>query len=273
MTSTTTTLDWRPYEGDDDATVVGDLRVSSPVSDPRLAADRELLVHLPPGYEDSEKHYPVVYMHDGQNLFDEVASYSGEWEVDETMHALADEGIEAIVVGIPNADDDRGQEYTPYAHEEYGGGDADDYLAVLVDRIKPAIDERFRTESDPEATGIAGSSLGGLVSLYGFFEYPETFGFAGVFSPAFWWTHGRIFDYMTDQTRDTGRIYMDVGTDESDDEELRESYVNDATRMRDVLREQGYDDSQLEFVLDEGAIHRESAWARRFPDAMRFLLG
>ncbi|WP_435320587.1 alpha/beta hydrolase [Haloarchaeobius sp. TZWSO28] len=274
MTTTSTTLDWRPYEGDPDATVVGDLRVSSRFSDPRLAADRELLVHLPPGYEDSGKAYPVVYMHDGHNLFDEVASYSGEWEVDETMANLHDEGIDAIVVGIPNADDDRQLEYTPYAHEEFGGGGADDYLEVLVERLKPMVDEAFRTRDDTASTGLAGSSLGGLVSLYGFFEYPDTFGFAGVFSPAFWWTDGKIFDYMAEQTRDSGRIYMDVGTAEGDDDEdLQEAYVTDAKRMCDVLREQGYDDSQLEFVLDEGGIHHESAWARRFPNAMRFLLG
>jgi predicted alpha/beta superfamily hydrolase len=120
---------------------------------------------------------------------------------------------------------------------------------------------------------LLGSSLGGLVSLYGFFEYPETFGFAGVLSPAFWWTHGRIFDYVERQSHVPGRVYMDVGGEESpDDPELSATYLDEARRMADLLRGMGYDESQLRFVVEDGAIHHETAWARRFPDAARFLL-
>ena len=269
----TDSLTWREYDLTDDPTVVGDVRVSSELYSERLDRETHLLAYLPPSYETSDREYPVVYMHDGQNLFDERTSYSGEWRVDETMESLADEGIEAIVVGIPTADDDRGTEYSPYAHDDFGGGDADRYLAFLVERVVPLIEEQFRTETDREHRGLAGSSLGGLVSLYGFFEYPETFGFAGVLSPAFWWTEGRIFEYVADQSHVPGRIYVDVGGDEMPDApELSEAYREDAREMVDLLADLGYDDAELEFVFDEGAVHHEDAWARRFPDAARFLL-
>ena len=266
-------IDWRPYEPTDDHTVVGDVRVSEVIDAPTLHADRPLLVSLPPSYTDSDESYPVVYMHDGQNLFDEVTSYSGEWRVDETMQHLSDEGIEAIVVGIPNADDARGDEYTPYPHPEHDGGDADQYLEFLFGTVKPLVDETFRTRPGREHTGLAGSSLGGVVSLYGFFEYPEQVGFAGVLSPAFWWPGEPMFEYVADQPRTDGRLYVDVGGNESpDDPELNETYLRDAARMVDQLGEQGYDDERLRFVVDEDARHHESAWAERFPDAMRFLL-
>jgi predicted alpha/beta superfamily hydrolase len=266
-------IDWRPYAPGDDHTVVGDVRVSSTLEAPTLHTDRRLLTYLPPSYTDSDESYPVVYMHDGRNLFDEATSYSGEWRVDETMERLSDEGIEAIVVGIPNADEARGDEYTPYPHPEHGGGDADQYLDFLFETVKPLVDEAFRTRPGREHTGLAGSSLGGVVSLYGFFEYPEQVGFAGVLSPAFWWPGEPLFEYVADQPRTDGRLYVDVGGNESpDDPELNEAYLRDAERMVEQLREQGYGDEQIRFVVDEEARHHESAWAERFPDAMRFLL-
>lgn len=266
-------VSWRPYDLSDDPTVVGDVRVSDRLTDERLESPRRLLASLPPSHRDSETEYPVLYMHDGLNLFDERTSYSGEWQVDETMERLSDEGIEAIVVGVPNADDSRATEYVPYQHDEREGGNADSYLSFLVERVKPLVDERFRTREGRDSTGIAGSSLGGLVSLYGFFEYPETFGFAGVMSPAFWWTDGEIFDYVRAQERVSGKLYVDVGGDERpDDPERSREYRADAERMVELLREKGYGESALRFVLEEGANHHESAWARRFPEMVRFLL-
>jgi len=281
----TDALDWREYDLSDDPTVTGDVRVSSSLYAERLDRELELLAYLPPAYETSAREYPVVYMHDGRNLFDDRLSYSGEWQVDETMEELADEGLEAIVVGIPNADDDRGAEYSPveptgtgvedapYDSEELPGGDADEYLAFLAERVVPGVEDSFRTKSDRDHRGLAGSSLGGLVSLYGYFEYPDLYGFAGVMSPAFWWTEGQIFDYVADQSRVPGRLYIDVGNDETPDSpDLSARYREEARRMVDLLAELGYGEDELEFVLEDGAVHHEDAWARRFPDAVRFLL-
>ncbi|EJN60873.1 hypothetical protein HSB1_14760 [Halogranum salarium B-1] len=266
-------IDWRPYDLTDGHTVLGDVRVSSTIETP-LSTDRHLLVSLPPSYTDSDRSYPVVYMHDGQNLFDEATSNSGEWCVDETMARLSDEGREAIVVGIPHGGDARGDEYTPYPHEEYGGGDADQYLQFLFETVKPLVDETFQTHPGREATGLVGSSLGGVVSLYGFFEYGAKVGFAGVMSPAFWWPGEPMFEYVADQSRTDGRLYVDVGGQESpDNPELNEAYVRDAERMAEQLREQGFTDDRLRFVVDDDARHHESEWAERFPDTMRFLLG
>ena len=270
-------------------TAVGIIKRCEAVYSPQLDNQRELLVYLPPSYEyDEAARYPVLYMHDGYNLFDAATSYIGEWQVDETLQMLSVEGIEAIVVGIPNRDDQepdsRRREYSPYPNAAYGveTGQGAAYMAFLAETVKPLIDASFRTLPDREHTGLAGSSLGGLISLYGFLQYPAVFGLAGVFSPAFWFTAGAIFDYVAAAAFQPGRIYMDVGTAEganlSDDKTaaLAQSmrYVTDARRMRDLLVQKGcHPGHNFVYVEDEGGIHNESAWARRLPGALRFLLG
>ena len=265
---------WLDYPATAQSTVVGTIKVSRDEVGPPQIAPRPLLVYLPPSYAGSDRRYPVLYMHDGRNLFDAATSYSGEWQVDETMEALSAEGIEALVVGIPNADDARAGEYSPHAHREYGGGNADAYLRFLVGTVKPLIDRSFRTLPDRVHTGTMGSSLGGLVSLYALFTRPEVFGFAGVLSPAFWWTEGTIFPWMEQAPFVPGRIYMDVGDQEVPEVPgMREAYLNDAIRMAALLRGKGYTDADLYFAVDPGGEHREAAWARRLPTALRFLLG
>ncbi|KTG10933.1 alpha/beta hydrolase [Haloprofundus marisrubri] len=274
--------EWHPYDLTDDHTVVGDVLVSEELDpdSPKLPS-RRILVYLPPSYRegddfnetDGDDAYPVLYMHDGQNLFDERTSNAGEWRVDETMQALAEEALEAIVVAVPHGLDNRHNEYTPHPSEEFGGGDADAYLDFLASELKPVLDDEFRTRTDRDATGLMGSSLGGLVSLYGYFEYPEMFGFAGVMSPAFWWNR-EIFDYVESQSHVSGKLYVDVGGNERpDDPERTREYVEDAERMVELLRSKGYDEDELRFVVDDEAIHHEDAWADRLPDAVRFLLG
>ena len=142
-------------------TVVGDLRVQRGVRSPQLNNARDVLLWLPPSYNESSRHYAVLYMHDAQNLFDEYTSYIGEWRLDETMLALSAEGLEAIVVGLPNMQDMRRVEYNPYPP-----GRGDDYMRFIVETVKPLIDRDFRTLPDAQHTGIAGSSMGGLISLY-----------------------------------------------------------------------------------------------------------
>lgn len=274
--------EWRSYTQDNaQHTVVGDLRILDHIASPQLNNQRHLLVWLPPAYADVTRRFPVLYMHDGDNLFDAYASYAGEWGVDETLTALHDEGLAAIVVGIPNMGDTRFNEYSPYDDtiRERGHGVGDVYLRFIIDTVKPLIDAQFRTLPDVAHTGIAGSSMGGLISLYAFLTHPDVFGLCGAFSPVFWYGEAALYDLT--QTPAHGRVYLDIGTVEGEvyanlatREAITESAANDAyrdgvRRLRDGLQQTGY---VLHYVEDAGERHHESAWAKRLPDALRFLL-
>ena len=279
----TDAIEWRPYDGAPDSTVVGDVRVSDPISVEYLDVERKLLAYLPPGYEESDRSYPVVYMHDGRNLFDEAASNDGEWGVDETMEELADDGIEAIVVGVPNAGEDRMAEYAPFLDtatlppdmaEQFPEGEVygDQYLDFLLETVKPAVESAFRTSDDRDETGVAGSSMGGLISLYAQFREPETFGFAGVMSPAVTPPFTEIFEFVESVGHVDARIHVDVGGEEFAEEPAQsEAFEDGARRLADTLEQMGYDEN-LQFVYEGDAVHHESAWRRRFPEMMRFLL-
>jgi predicted alpha/beta superfamily hydrolase len=198
-TSDQTAVQWLAYGEYYDSgrghQVSGTIRVAPAVHSPELGNRRDILVYLPPSYHEGEGRYPVIYMQDGQNLFDEATSYAGEWGVDETMEALGrEEGLEAIIVGVPNMGIQRVDEYSPFRDRRLGGGRGDDYLRFLTQTLKPQIDRDFRTLGGRKHTGILGSSLGGLISLYGFFRAPAVFGFAGVMSPSLWFAGGAIYD-------------------------------------------------------------------------------
>ncbi|HEX9373980.1 MAG TPA: alpha/beta hydrolase-fold protein [Roseiflexaceae bacterium] len=274
---------WRDYKDQRSAhTVVGDLRVYDAVYSPQLHNRRRLFVYVPPSYAGGEARYPVIYMQDGQNLFDQMISYAGEWQVDETMEALSLEGIEAIVVGIPNMGVRRVDEYSPFRDRRLRkGGRGDWYVAFVADTVKPLIDRAFRTLPGREHTGILGSSMGGLISLYAFFRRPEVFGFAGALSPSLWFAEEAIFSYVQQAPSLPGRLYLDVGTHEGPDTRVDHRsphkyisrYLGAARRMRDLLAGRGYGpDSQLRYEEEEQATHGEAAWARRLPGALRFLL-
>jgi predicted alpha/beta superfamily hydrolase len=246
---------WQSYRGE---TVAGDVRVL------QSELDRDLYAYLPPTYEHTDRRYPVLYMHDGLNLFDTPLSFNGEWRVDETMEQLASEGIEAIVVGVPHGEN-RTAEYVP---SERGGA----YVEFLVDQVKPLVDSSLRTEPERLATGLAGSSLGGIISLYGFLVRNDVFSFAGVMSPAFWCDES-LFALAEDTPRRDGRIWMDVGGREHpDDPALSARYVDVYERMMSILQRRGYGDLHLRTLLVPEARHHESAWSVRLPDALRFLL-
>ncbi|MEQ8672458.1 MAG: alpha/beta hydrolase-fold protein [Aggregatilineales bacterium] len=276
--------DWVDYHTlRPDNTVSGNVKILQQFYSPELSNRRDLLVYLPPSYDQSpEKSYPVLYMHDGQNLFDGHTSYVGEWHVDETMQKLAtEENIEVIVVGIPNMEQDRLHEYSPFKdRRSLGWGNT--YMRFLVDSVKPVIDRDFRTLPDRDNTGIAGSSMGGLISLYGYFKYKDVFGIAGVISPALWFGEGAIYQYVEEAKFVPGKVYIDVGTHESVLIKAKDQtygydvprYVISVRKMRDLLERKGYiEDQNLLYVEDEGAVHNEKDWARRFPDIMRFLYG
>jgi predicted alpha/beta superfamily hydrolase len=266
---------WRPYPRGKSHTVVGQLWRLRGLKSPQLGNKRDLVVYLPPSYDKSERRYPVLYMHDGQNIFDAATSYVGEWQVDETMEALSNEGLEAIVVGIPNAGVERLNEYSPFRDKEHGGGKGDLYLEFLTQTVKPLIDEEFRTLPRREHTGLMGSSMGGLISLYGYYRCPEVFGFAGVVSPAFWFGNSAIFDFVVQAPQLPGKIYMDVGFREVTLSEVSSRrYLGHVRKMNRLLRAKGWTPRQdYLYVEDPKGVHNEADWARRLPEAMRFLLG
>jgi predicted alpha/beta superfamily hydrolase len=237
------------------------------VFSPELGNERDLLVSLPGGHASGERRYPVIYMHDGQNLFDPAQSFSGSWNVDVAMAEVSLDGLGAIVVGVPNMGNERLDEYAPFEHPKLGGGKGDQYLEYLINTVKPLVDQKYFTAADREHTGIAGSSMGGLISLYAFFRYPETFGFAGVLSPSLWLTERKMFDFIERAPFSPGKLYLDVGDLEG------ERHVDKALRLRDMLIEKGYRlGEDLMWVEEELGAHHESAWARRFRDALPFLL-
>ena len=212
-------FDWRPYHHyyHHHHSVVGNLQIAPNVWSPQTQNKRHVLALLPPSYHQSDKRYPVIYMHDGQNLFDHVTSFAGDWQVDETMQKLSQEGLEAIIVGLNNTGEDRLKEYTPFVSQRLGGGHGKQYLDFLIDTVKPTIDRDFRTCPTPEHTGIVGSSLGGLISLYAFFARSDVFGLAGVMSPSLWFANRAIVDYVDNAPFPGGKIYLDAGTREYND--------------------------------------------------------
>jgi predicted alpha/beta superfamily hydrolase len=264
--------DWLDYPAADDGlkhTVTGEMKVLPEVWSPQLGNRRDILVHLPPSYATGERRYPVLYMQDGQNLFDRATSFAEEWGVDRTMMAVAKrDGVEAIVVGIPNVANQRIDEYSPFADRKLGGGRGNHYLEFVLDTVKPRIDASFRTITERGATGVIGSSMGGLISLYAYFRYPDAIGFAGAMSPALWFAERAIFAYLAAETYSPGRLYIDAGTLEGPAE------VEDVTRLRELLVEKGYRKGRdLLAVIEKGGRHDERAWGRRFRKALPFLLG
>jgi predicted alpha/beta superfamily hydrolase len=263
-------MDWQEYTSPNGTqqSAVGNIKILKELESPELGNRRDLLVYLPPSYDSSDRRYPVIYMHDGQNLFDDATSFAGEWAVDQTLESASEQGLEAIVVGVPNAGASRMDEYSPFVDAKMGGGRGDLYVDFLVRTVKPLVDASFRTLPEAQFTGIAGSSMGGLISLYAFFREPHVFGFAGVMSPALWFAGGAIFDYMSQVAFAPGRLYLDVGTNEG------EMTLSNVKRARDMLLGMGYRLGwDLLCVIDEGASHNEAAWRRRLRRELQFLIG
>ena len=234
---------------------------------PQLGNSREVTVYLPPGYQGSSRRYPVIFMQDGQNLFDPRTSFAGDWGLLESLDDVARRESVPIVVAVPNMGDERIAEYSPFVDTMAGGGKGDAYLHFLVETLKPMIDRMFRTLPDAGSTGIGGSSMGGLISLYGFFRRPDIFGFCSSQSPSLWFADRAIFPFVEAAPFAPGRIYLDTGTDEGS-----ASLVN-ARRMRDLLIVRGYrEGSDLRWVEETGGSHHEAAWGRRFKAALPFLL-
>ncbi len=238
---------------------------------PQLGRTRRVWIYFPPDYETSGKSYPVLYMHDGQNLFDASTSFAGEWEVDETLNILAAQGKHVpIVIGIDNGID-RIAEYTPWTNTEYGGGDGDKYIQFIVETLKPYIDQHYRTLPDRENTGIMGSSLGGLISHYGSVKYQEVFSKAGLFSPSYWFS-----DNIWSFTHTTGKqkemwFYQLCGSNEGSNLTESENVVNDMKRMNDSLVSLGFGQNNIFNKVVAGGQHNEKLWREAFGAAYLWL--
>lgn len=245
----------------------GTLHPVGPVASPELGNTRDILVYLPSTYRRDSRRYPVIYMQDGQNLFDPRTSFAGDWGLLPALADLPPRTPEPLVVAIPNVGADRIGEYSPFSDPKAGGGQGDRYLDFILHTLKPAIDREFRTLPGREGTGIAGSSMGGLLSLYGFFRRPESFGFVASLSPSLWFADGAIFPFVEAAPYVPGKVYLDIGTAEG-----AESLLN-AQRMRDLLLAKGYREGvDLRWVEETGGTHTEAVWGRRFKAALPFLL-
>ncbi|HEY7723819.1 MAG TPA: alpha/beta hydrolase-fold protein [Anaeromyxobacteraceae bacterium] len=246
------------------STVVGDVAQTSA---PGFLGGRRIWVYLPPGYHQTTDRYPVLYMFDGQNVFDFATSFAGEWKVDETLEALvpAGETSPLLVVAIDHAGSGRIDEYTPWMDAGDGGGGAA-HLAAIADVLVPWVDATYRTLGGPGQTGIGGASLGGLMALYAVYARPDVFGLGLAMSPSIWWASLAVVDFAAGSPRPAARVWMDMGTAEY------ASAIDDLRAMRDAMVAQGFVlGADLVVVEDPGAAHNEAAWSRRFPDAARYL--
>jgi len=231
---------------------------------------RDVLVQLPDGYAtEPDRRYPVLYLHDGQNMFDACTAFGGvEWRADETTQALTQAGRVSplIVVALENTAS-RLDEYTPVPDREHGGGGAEAYARVVA-TVKQVVDATYRTRSDAASTGVLGSSLGGLVSLHLGLTRPGTYTRIGALSPSVWWSDRELVSRIgTQTTMPPLRIHADMGTQEGDGDA-----INDARALRDALLSLGFvAGSDLSYVEVPGGRHHESAWAARFGDVLAFL--
>jgi predicted alpha/beta superfamily hydrolase len=254
-------------------TLTGEFRTHAKFHSKFLTTDRDVLVYLPPGYEaEGHRRYPVLYLHDGQNLFDGATSFvpGQEWGVDETAQALVlARAVEpVIIVGVYNTGRERVEEYTPSADPRFRvGGKADLYGRLLVEELKPFIDSHYRTRAGAADTGLGGSSLGGLVTMYLGLRYPEVFGKLAVVSPSVWWDRRRIVsDVRAAAPKKRARVWLDMGTDEG------AGAIGDARLLRDALVSKGWRLGQdLNYFEAAGGKHSEAAWAQRVEPMLRFL--
>jgi len=237
-----------------------------------LRNQRDLIVYLPPGYDaQPQRRFPVLYLHDGQNLFDGATSFipGMDWHVGQTAdECIYDGRVEPlIIVGIYNAGKQRLREYTPTRAPRLGGGSANRYAKFLLEEVLPFVNAQYRALDGAESTGIGGSSLGGLVSLYVGLRQPQVFGRIAALSPSVWWNERVILRFAaTAAVKPLPRIWLDIGTREGP------RIVDDVERFRDILVGKGWQlDQNLHYERVEGAEHNEAAWARRVAPFLQFL--
>jgi predicted alpha/beta superfamily hydrolase len=261
-------------------TLTGDIRYHEKFKSRCLDNERTLIVYLPPDYkQDAERRYPVLYMHDGQNIFDAATSFIGvEWQADETAERLIKAGrIEpVIIVGIYN-NPDRVGEYTPSQdRKQKSGGKGELYAKFMVEEVKPFIDKEYRTMPDRKHTAVAGSSLGGLISLYICSQQPQTFSMCGAISPAIMWDDSRILGELRDNEAalKSARFWVDMGTKEGKQVESFSKAIGDARGLIAVFDKAGMVPGRDYYYWEVAdGEHNEAAWAARFDKVLLYFFG
>jgi len=231
---------------------------------PQLGRQRRVWIYLPPAYATSGKKYPVIYMHDGQNLFDDYTSGYGEWGIDEIMDKMPDDK-QSIIVGIDHGGEYRITEYDPY-DSKYGKGRGDDYVDFLAKTLKPYIDQNYRTKKDARQTTVAGSSMGGIISMYAVLKYPNVFGNGGIFSPAFWISPDMYQFAKQQKLPSKTRFYFVCGDVEDD------TMVADMQKMVDIVQAKGISEDNSPTVIMQGYKHNEKQWNTDFPAFYNWLV-
>ena len=252
-------------------TITGDVRTHDHFHSRYLAHDRTVIVYVPPGYDpNAADRYPVLYLHDGQNVFDRATSFGEEWHVDESAQQLILTGeIEPlIIVGIYNTGEHRLDEYTPTPERGHGrGGHADDYGRMLVEELKPFIDRTYQTLPSAASTAMGGSSLGGLLTMHLGLRYPTAFSRLAVLSPSVWWDDRVILrEVLALPGKLPIRLWLDAGTAEGVD-----TLVN-ARALRDALVAKGWTiGDDLAYLEEQGGEHNEQSWGARVERVLKFL--
>lgn len=234
------------------------------IASPQLKTTKKIWIYLPKNYQTSQKKYPVIYLHDGQNLFDAKTSVADEWNIDEKLDSL---NAPIIMVGIEHGGDKRLNELTPYKNAIYGGGNADNYLEFIVKTLKPEIDKKYRTKPNARNTGIMGTALGGLVSYYAILKYPDVFGKAAIFSPAFWFNQKEIIELTTTIPKLKTKIYFLCGDKEAD-----ANMLTNLNKIEHLLAEKRCECMKLtKKKIVKGGQHTEKLWRDGFVNAYLWL--
>uniref|UniRef100_UPI00404AA292 alpha/beta hydrolase n=1 Tax=Flavobacterium sp. TaxID=239 RepID=UPI00404AA292 len=230
---------------------------------PQLNTEKLIWVYTPRNYNPKKrKKYPVLYMHDGQNLMDGKTAYAGTWKVCETLDSLK---IDIIVIGIAHGNEKRLDELTPFSHPKHGGGQADAYLQFVFETLKPYVDKNYKTKSDAENTLLMGSSLGGLVSFYATMKYSEKFEKVAVFSPSFWFT-ADIYQMAKNEKSWTTKTYLMCGDSES------ENLVAEVNQMHEIITAKAKNENLIKLKIVPNGTHQEWLWAQEFGEAVQWLL-
>lgn len=231
---------------------------------PQLNRHRRVWIYLPSTYSTTKKKYPVLYMQDGQNLFDHATASFGEWGVDEALDTLEQQAGEMIVVAVDHGGEKRINEYSPFDMEEYGKAEGDAYVDFIVQTLMPYINNHYRTKKNARFTAVAGSSMGGLISFYAALKYPNVFGAAGVFSPAFW-IAPQVKEYAAKRAcKAKGHFYFYAGGQESG------SMVPDVLSVLETLNK--CNKAKLKSRIHAEGKHSEETWRQEFPTFYRWLL-
>ncbi|MEM6796308.1 MAG: alpha/beta hydrolase-fold protein [Acidobacteriota bacterium] len=274
-------MSWQPYRSAGLGDQPGTFWVWRDFPSPELGNARDIVVWAPPpSPEIAHARLPVLYFQDGQNVLDAETSHAGSWRAAHALAELARSGHGALAVAVAHTGEGRLAEYSPFTDALGRGGRGDAYLDFLASSVKPAVDARFPTRREASSTGLVGSSLGGLIAVYGVFKRPDAFGLAAALSPSFWFADDAMARWLEDQERVPSQIYLDSGRFERGRGRPwwpwhlgSWRYARSVRRVHRRLLRMGYVDGvDLCCLLDPEGEHREECWRRRLPGALSFLL-